>query len=312
MSATRPIVINPELTGIAIAAPIGNVIADQVLPDVKVTSEAYKWNEYPFEQGVTVPDTKVGRTSEVKRVEFGGVERDGSVDDHGLEDPVPKTDQTANSQMDPKAMATELTSQLVTLAREIRVRDIVFNTASYLPSQITSYAADAGWYDPDSDPLGDFEDAYGKMIVKPNTLTIGEDGLLALRKHPKLIKAARSANSTGEGRLTMAELMELLRVKTILVGEAQVNYKVQGQAPVIAPCWSTHASLTYVERLVKNNKAFTFGSTFRLTDKQAWEYFDPRTGLEGSDVIRVGERLKEQVVAKQAGWFFQNAAAPPA
>lgn len=308
----RPIPVHPEYTGIAVAAPTPGMIADQVVTEVRVTSEAFKYNEYPVEQGITVQDTKVGRTSQVKRVEFGGVERDGSVDDHGLESPVPRTDQTAASDIDPKALATEQTSQLVTIGRELRVRNLVFTAANYLPAQVTTYDADEGWYDPDSDPLADIEAARDAMIVKPNTLTLGQDGWSALRRHPKMVKAARPASAAGDGRLTKAEVMDLLEIQRIVVGEAFCNLANPGQAAVVQRLWDAHASLTYVEQIVKSQKTFTFASAFRLTGKQAWEYFDEKVGLEGGDVVRVGERLVEKVVAQRAGWFFANAAKAPA
>ena len=136
--SNRPIPVHPELTAIAIKAPVPGMIADQVLPEFQVTSESFKWNEYPHAQGVTVPDTKVGRKSRTAEVEFGAVERDGSTEDHGLQDTVPLTDRDAKSDIDPEADAAEMTSQLVTLAREARTSRLVFNSDSYVAAQVTA------------------------------------------------------------------------------------------------------------------------------------------------------------------------------
>lgn len=306
---TRPIPVHPELTAVAVKAPVPGMIADQVLPEFPVIAEAFKWNEYPTAQGVTVPDTKVGRTSATPRVSFGAEERDGSVEDHGLEDVVPITDQTANSDIDPEALSAEMTSQLVTLAREVRTARLVFNPATYLPAQITSYGAGEGWYDEDSDVLGDFEAARDAMLVDPNTLTTGLDGLRALRRHPQLVKAVRPSSSSGEGRLSIEELKEVLDIETILVGKGYVNAARPGQAESIQRVWQGHASLTFTERVVKNSRSYTFGATARLGGKVALKEFDRNVGLRGGNVIRVGERVRELVIAKQAGWLFQNAAA---
>jgi hypothetical protein len=315
MSSNRPFAVSPELTGIAIAAKVPGMIADQVLSPIPVTSELYKWTEYALDQGLTVPDTKVGRTSAVKRVEFGGTEREGGVDDHALESPVPRTDQQAyaagNAAVNPEEVATEMTSQLVTLARELRTVGVVYNAANYLPAQVTTYAADMGWYDPDGDPLEEIETAKQAMAVDPNTLTLGPDGWAALRSHPKMVKAARPASAAGDGRLTLDEVRDLLEIETINVGKAFFNFAKPGQNPQLRRAWANHASLTYVERVLKNTKVFTFGSTFRLTDKKTWTRFDADAGIDGSDIVRVGERLKEQVVAKAAGWLFLNAGTAP-
>lgn len=303
----RPIPVHPELTAVAIKAPVPGMIADQVLPEFPVTSESFKWNEYPHAQGVSVPDTKVGRKSRTAEVEFGAIERDGSTEDHALQDTVPVTDATANSDIDPEAVAAEMTSQLVTLAREARTARLVFDPATYLPAQVTAYAAGAGWTNPATDVLGQFEDAKDAMVVSPNTLTVGLDGLRALRKHPQLVKSLRP-NDTGEGRLTMDELKELLEMETILVGQAQLNLGKPGQDPVLRRVWADHASLTFTERVIKNSRAYTFGATARLGGKQAFRHFDANCGIQGGNVIRIGERIRELIMAKQAGWFFQNAA----
>ena len=305
---------HPELTGVAVAAKTPGMFADQVLPGFPVSAETFKWNEYPVDQTLTVPDTAVGRTSATKRVEFGAVERDGSTVDHGLEDPVPQTDATANSDIDPEAIAAEMTSQLVTLAREIRTAALVFSPGTYLAAQRTVYdnADDKGWWDPAVDALAEIEEARDTMIVTPNTLTLGQKSWAALRRNPAMIKAARSMNSTGEGRLSIDEVREILEIETINVGKAVMNFAKPGQDAEIKRVWGGHASLTFTERVMKNAKVYTFGATARLGGKRAFRYFDEKVGLEGANVVRVGERVRELVIAQQAGWFFQNAGEAPA
>ena len=92
------------------------------------------------------------------------------------------------------------------------------------------------------------------------------------------------------------------------IGRAGANAK-PGKPATLSRAWSSHASLTYVERVVKSTKVFTFASTFRLTGKQTFVIPDPHIGLQGGEIIKVGERLKEQVVAQAAGWLFRNAVA---
>lgn len=310
----RPIPVDPELTGIAIAAPVPGMIADEVCPAFDVGAETFKWHEYPADQGMTVPETRVGRTSGVKQLEFNAVERDGSTEDHGLESPVPQTDQNANSAVDPEAMAAEQLSQVVTLAREIRVSNLLFSSASYIPAQVTTYdnAAAKGWWDDSSDPLEDIEEARDGLIVDPNTFTLGLPSWRNLRKHPKMIKAARSVSSTGEGRLTIDELRELLEIEYIHIGTAVSNFAKPGQAPSITRLWGPHASLSYTEKVIKSGQSYSFVATARLGGKFGMKYFNPNVGLQGGNVVRVGERLRELTIAKQAGWLFENAGAAPA
>ncbi|MBY6243858.1 capsid protein, partial [Methylosinus sp. Sm6] len=82
MAPSRPFVVNPVLTGIAIgySNPDVALIADQVMPRVEVGGESFKWTEYPLAEAFTVPSTRVGRKGRVPEVEFSGTERDGSVE----------------------------------------------------------------------------------------------------------------------------------------------------------------------------------------------------------------------------------------
>ena len=57
----RPYPNDPRLTGIAIAFRNGALIADRVMPRVPVGKSTFKWNEYDFAEGITVPVTIVGR-----------------------------------------------------------------------------------------------------------------------------------------------------------------------------------------------------------------------------------------------------------
>jgi len=90
----RPFPIDPTLTAIAIGYrnPAHVLIAKRALPPLPVLSETFKWNEYPLAEGFTVPDTKVGRKSRPNQVEFNVSEKDASVEDYGLDDPIPYSD----------------------------------------------------------------------------------------------------------------------------------------------------------------------------------------------------------------------------
>ncbi len=63
MSTARPFVVSPALAAIAVSwvNPMGWFIADRVMPRVRVGDEQYKYDYFPPEQLLTVPDTTVGR-----------------------------------------------------------------------------------------------------------------------------------------------------------------------------------------------------------------------------------------------------------
>ena len=50
----------------------------------------------------------------------------------------------------------------------------------------------------------------------------------------------------------------------------------------------------------------TFGYTAQFKDRVSGSIVDPDIGLRGGQRVRVGESVKELVVAKDAGYLFEN------
>ena len=70
---TSPFPIDPQLTAIAVIVRNQAMIADQVLPRTSsLAKPTFAYQYYPPAQQFTVPDTKVGRRSQVNQVEFNG------------------------------------------------------------------------------------------------------------------------------------------------------------------------------------------------------------------------------------------------
>lgn len=73
-----------QLTAIAIGYKNEkeNYIADKILPYIPVEAAQFSYNEYPLEEGFSVPDTKVGRVSAPKTVDFSAIKHTAEVEDH--------------------------------------------------------------------------------------------------------------------------------------------------------------------------------------------------------------------------------------
>lgn len=70
---TSPFPIDPQMTAIAVIVRNPAMIADQVLPRTSPLAKTqFAYQYYPPAQQFTVPDTKVGRRSQVNQVEFNG------------------------------------------------------------------------------------------------------------------------------------------------------------------------------------------------------------------------------------------------
>jgi len=77
--------------------------------------------------------------------------------------------------------------------------------------------------------------------------------------------------------------------------------------------WGNHIALIYQDALPGPDGLITYGFTAQFGQRVANRIPKPETGLRGSEMVRVGEFVRELVVAGDMGYFIQNAAAdsPP-
>jgi len=130
--ALAPFPVDPVLTAISNGVRNAKMIADFVLPRIPVGKQAFKYPVYDERETMTIQPTAVGRRSKPNKVEFSMTEVDGSCDGHGLDDEVPQDDiDNAPAGYNPVGVAVEGVTELINLAREKRVADVVFAPATY-------------------------------------------------------------------------------------------------------------------------------------------------------------------------------------
>lgn len=304
-----PFPIQPALTAIAIAYRNTRLIADDVLPRVPVGAQEFKYLKHALAEGFTVPDTLVGRKSRPNQVEFSGTEETASTVDHGLDSPVPQADiDNAPTNYDPLGKATEFTTNLVMLDREVRTSNLVFANATYPAANRTTLSGTSQWSDPASDPLAAITDALDSVVMRPNVGILGRRTSTLLRRHPKVVKAFHG-NSGDEGMVPLQFLADLLELEAIFVGEARLNIARPGQAANLQRVWGPHAAFIYRDSLASAQSGTTFGMTGQWGSRIAGSQTDPNIGLRGGEMVRVGESVKELITAPDLGYFFENAVA---
>ncbi|ENY6783319.1 phage capsid protein [Providencia rettgeri] len=313
MTQLAPFPVDPTLTAITIAYRNARLIADEVLPRVPVSSQAFTFTQYTLTEGFTVPKTLVGRTGQPTRVEFTGKEIPDTTQDHALDAPVPFADvENAKSKpnFDPLGRATEQTTNLILLDREVRTAKLVFNKNSYGNDNRATLTAANAWSNPDSNPMIAIMDALDTMIMRPTLAVFGRRVATHLRRHPKIVKAFNG--TMGEdGMVPLAFLAELLELESILVGEGFVNNAKNGQKPNIERAWGDHAAFLYRDKLADSQHGTTFGFTAQWGGRTTASWVDQNIGMRGGQLIRVGESVKEVVAAKELGYFFENAVVTP-
>lgn len=317
--ATAAFDINPALTAIAVGYrnPDAALIADLVMPRVP-TAETFKYTVYDTAQAFTVPSTQVGRRSAPNIVTFGGTAVTATVLDYGLDDPIPQRDidvfnsmpkPATGGPLDPTVLSTMMLSGLIDLDREIRVAGTVFNSANYDSSKVKTLSGTSQWSDfTNSDPLSDLLTALDQPLVRPDTLTLGQDVWTQLRQHPKIVQAIFKTAQTG-GSVSKQQIADLLEIRQVLVGSGWVNTARKGQAPALQRVWGKNAALTYSSTGAAQMFQPVWGWTATWGGKFAGTIQDVKQGLKGSVTVRVGEQLLEVVAASSAGYYFQSAVA---
>jgi len=318
---TAPFTVQPKLTQIAMAIRPEGMIADLVSPRVPVEGEKFVYTKFTTEEMFTIPDTKVGRTSEPNTVEFGGVDLTDSTEDHGLDDVVPNKDvknaANGNTNYDPLEAAAENTAILVAMAREQRVANLLFSLNTYAASLRTTLSGTGQWSDyANSDPLAAILNAMDLMLVRPDTVTMGQLVWTKFRQHPKVVAAVLN-KSGGQGGLSAAgyatrqAVADLLEVKNLFIGESFGNTAKKGQAASYVRLWGKHCAMFKLGPPSRNarNPMPTFSMTAQWGERVAGTIDAPTKGLLGSTIVRVGEQVKELVPFQEAGYFFQNAIA---
>lgn len=311
IGAIRPFPINPQLTAIAIAYknPDIALIADDVLPRTP-TAQEFKYLKYNLADGFTVPDARVGRKSVPNEVDFSAVEVIDKVVDYGLDDIVPNEDIEADNQgVDPLGVATAYLTNLVNLAREQRVANLVFNTGSYAAGLYNTLSGTSQWSDTaNSDPVSAIGDALDVPVMRPNIAVFGQQTWTKLRRHPKIVQAIKNTNQ-GAGMVSRQEFAEFFELQDVYIGAGFANSAKKGQTASLARVWGKHAAFLYRDRAAGPQAGVTFGFTAAWGNKIAGNIDEPKIGLTGSQRVRSGERVKEVVAASDLGYFFQNAVA---
>ena len=308
--ADAPFPIHPTYTGIAMAYTNEAMIADEVLPKATpVAKKEFTYLEFPVEEALSVPDTRIGRRSEANTIELTAEEVTSKTEDFALSDLVPNDDVTNAPQgYDPLAHATETVTNLMVLGREVRVASLVQNPASYAAGHKTQLAGTSQWSHGDADPFQAIWDALEIPLMRPNIGVLGRSVWNKIATHPKVIAKLYGAGSQ-RGKARLADFAEELELQRILIGGARVNIAKKGQAANLQRAWGKHASFLHIDKLANNERGMTFGMTVPKGSRVTRVIPEPKIGIGGSQKVQVEEQLKELITASNLGYFFEDAVA---
>lgn len=308
--AVSPFPVSPDLTAISVVYKNPGYIADMVLPRVPVGKQLFTFIQFPTDTMFNIMDTAVGRRSKPNEVTIEGTEVADQTADQALDQPVPQVDiDNADARYRPLDMATMQLTELVALGREQRVANLVFNTASYAAGLSTTLSGTSQFSDyTNSDPVLAINTWLDAPLVRPNKLVFGQRAWTIARSHPRLVQACKGTAQTG-GIASRQQVAELFEVEEVLVGQARANNAKRGQTPALTRLWGNHIAGIYQPAVLTGQGEMAFGATFEFGSRIAGSEYDKDIGMRGGQRVRVGESLKERIIASQAGFFLQNAVA---
>lgn len=305
-----PFPVDPELIAISLAYRNPRLIADLVLPRVTVSRQAFRYIRYPKGLFFTLPDTRVGRTGQPNQVEMSGEEVTAHTENFGLDDPIPQDDiDNAPPGKNLVGESTEWLSSLIALDRELRVANMVFSASQYAAANKVALSGTSQFSDPDdSDPIGVINTGLDACVMRPNVMVIGRPAWSVLSRHPKIVSAVNK-NAGENGVARRQDVADLFELEEILIGEAFVNNARKGQPVSLQRAWGKHLSLIYRDKHAQPDKGLTFGLTAQWGQRVAGQMPDPNVGLRGGTKVRVGESVREIILANDVGYFIENAVA---
>ena len=305
-----PFPTDPVLVAITIAYRNATYIADEVFPRVTVGKEEFKYWEYPIAETFALPDTKVGRRGQPNEIDLTAIEVPANTDDYGLDDPIPVNDiMNAPPNHSPVDRATVQLTDYIMLDREKRAADLAFNAANY-PAGNKIVLAGANQFSDfaGSDPLDVINTGLDACLVRPNIAVVGQEAWTKLKQHPDILKSV-NRTSGDKGNASKRDVAELFELEDILVGASRLSTARKGQPAALSRVWGKHISLQFRDRNADTRSGLTFGYTAQWGARIAGQETDTKIGLRGGQRVRVGESVKELIVASQAGYFIEDAVA---
>lgn len=297
--------IDTARTNIVLAYKNEEMIADNVCPLLPpADSSKFEYQKYDAEQSLTIPNTLVGRRGKTNEVDFKGKTITDSTEDYALEHGVPESDiKNAPDNVDPLGLASEMLTDLIILDREVRTAKLFSKPGSY---SFKETVPNDHKFDGNANGLHKYILAkLNEPLVRPNEMVFGQAEWSALSTHPDIVSSILGNDGT-KGIVTPEQVAKLFQLQAVHVGSSRVNIKKPNAAAKVINAWDGLVAAYYNNPVQARAGGLTFSFTQRFGDRFAMTWDDKGIGARGGTRVRVGESVKELVVAPSAGFLFQS------
>lgn len=313
MPEARAVHVDSTLSDLSIKYQNEAMIWSKILPVVKVNKRSDKFYVYNKAESFKLTDDKVGPKSLPNEVDWSGSFSNYSVKDHALADWVPQEEiDNADNPIQPEVDSNDFINLWLDLAQEYRVAQLVFAAGSYPTGNKVQLSGTSQWGQSADDPIGNLVTAIETCFMRANTLVIGADAWIVLRKLPELLDAVKGSTryqGSPGGLVSPTELSGLLEIDNVLIGRGRYNSAKEGQTATYARLWGKHAAALYVAPGSVGVRTITFGKTFSETNRLTYRDFDGKRGVKGAVYLKGAWNSDEKIIASDVGYFIQDAVA---
>jgi len=292
------IISDPVLTNVAIQYRPQGAIAEFLLPTLPVKQSSGRIPKYGKE-AFRREYTQRGVGSTFRRVDWSVDGIPYFCQEHGLEIPVDDRI-VANSQLpiDPFTAATMQLVDMLTLAKEFRVKEAILNALGSGYRTTPSVK----WDQANSTPITDLKTAIRtvqqRIGVRPTTVAMSRAVFDVLSEHPTVQERLKY---TGKD-LTTEILARWLDIREVVVGEMIYNASPEGASENMQYVWDDTVVIAFVTQSPAINMP-SFGYCPTVKNFTVERYREEPTS---STVIRVRHEVAEVVTAPDAGYLLTD------
>jgi hypothetical protein len=300
-----PYVEDPVLTGLAIAYQPQDLIGDLVLTKTHVDSPEFKYHFYDKGQLLTSMNTEIGEYGLPEETEFKYSEKHEGTSIYSHVTKLSFRHLNMNNQeRNKEAKRITFSKNILKLADEVRLADLLRNAANYENNTVTMTAAN-NFASANSTPISFVQQCIDSMWKPANTMIISRAGASFLRGCKAIVQMYKG-NAVEDGLVPLDFLKEVFDVKRILVGGARVNTAKRGQAVNLSYVWGNDMILMYLDEAADLDCGITFGQRVIYKDYNVQIYTDAKPGAQGVRYYKSVEEHKDLITCPDCGFLIKK------
>jgi len=276
-------------------------IADEILPARSVRKKAATLSVCK-RKNLTVPDTAHANGATFNRVDLYMDDMSYLCVDHGLEGQVTDEDmENYADDFDAEVEKTQAIKLKMRLARELRVKNLIFNTTTWTGAALYNDVSAAPWDTIGSGVIKQIQTAREVVRLNcglpPDSLIISESSMINLMNNTQILAKFPGVTVLTEAMLRAA-MASILGIQNLIVGQAVYNSADEGQDFTGAEIWPDDYAMLAV--LGSEGLPMTEPQLGRTMMWDAYvsglEYVESyREEQTKSEIIRVEQYVQEKV-----------------